>query len=135
MICRVHFQRSVDRAVKVSPGISRFLSLHSVLMGLLDCNSEQEYFELIDCLQGRSISVARRLYTNKYYIGHDDETIRNWATHKNHPVIRAGLNKYCSLIPTEFFDSVRNITNAVEQTHFKSYATGKFTTLLGAIFK
>jgi hypothetical protein len=66
----------------MSPGITRFLSLHSVLMSLLDCNSEQEYLELIDCLQGRPISVDRRLYTNKYYIGHDDETIRNWATQK-----------------------------------------------------
>ncbi|OXV07247.1 hypothetical protein Egran_04985 [Elaphomyces granulatus] len=85
-------------------------------MSLLDCDSERAYIELIDCLQG-----------------HDDETVRNWAQHRRHLFIRARLNKHCSLIPTEYYDSVRNITNAVEQTHFKSYATEKYTTLLGAI--
>ena len=109
-------------------------------MSLLDCDSERAYIELIDCLQGTVVTlnrfpVARRLYTNKYYIGHDDETVRNWAQHRRHLFIRARLNKHCSLIPTEYYDSVRNITNAVEQTHFKSYATEKYTTLLGAIFK
>jgi hypothetical protein len=185
-ICQVHFKRS--ETVKASPGISRFYSLHSVLMSLLDCDSghdggvslcntcghdlelngrmsvpkfsganwvnkslcqhqpsaERAYIELIDCLQGTVVtlnrfSVARRLDTNKYYIiiyiGHNDETVRNWAQHRRRLFIRAGLNKYCSLIPTEYYDSVRNIINAVEQTHFKSYATEKYTTLLSAIFK
>ena len=35
----------------------------------------------------------------------------------------------------DIYVSVRNFTNAVEQTHYKSYATGIYTTLLGAIKK
>jgi hypothetical protein len=85
-------------------------------MSLLDCDSDQEYAELIDNLEG-----------------HDEEAVRNWALHKKHPVIRAGLNKNCSLINPQFYDSVRNITNAVEQTHYKSYSMGRYMTLLGTV--
>jgi hypothetical protein len=68
-------------------------------------------------------------------LGHENEGIRNWARHKNHPIIRAGLSKFCSLIDSDIFVSIRNFTNAVEQAHYKSHATGIYTTLLGAIIK
>ncbi|OKP09326.1 hypothetical protein PENSUB_5331 [Penicillium subrubescens] len=57
----------------------------------------------------------------------------DWAEHKAHEVIAAGLCKACSLIRPEFWDEVQNSTNAVEQSHNKSYSMGKYETLLGAI--
>ncbi|PGG96334.1 hypothetical protein AJ80_09842 [Polytolypa hystricis UAMH7299] len=44
-----------------------------------------------------------------------------------------GLNKFCSLIPHSIYDSVRNHTNAAEQTHNKSYAFGRAQALLPAV--
>jgi hypothetical protein len=50
-------------------------------------------------------------------------------------VIKAGLNKACSKIQPYYFDLLRNHTNAVEQSHQKSYASGKYLTLLEAVKK
>ncbi|KAK2793175.1 hypothetical protein FQN52_001823 [Onygenales sp. PD_12] len=63
----------------------------------------------------------------------ENEKVRNWAAHKKNQVIAAGLNKFCSLIPADVYDSVRNHTNAAEQTHNKSYAFGRGQTLLQGV--
>ena len=54
---------------------------------------------------------------------------------KKNPVIKAGLCKGCSKIDPIFFDRLRNHTNAVEQSHQKSYASGKYLTLVEAVRK
>jgi hypothetical protein len=64
---------------------------------------------------------------------HEREDVRNWAVHKKHDVIAAGLNKFCSLMSRITWDQVRKHTNAVEQAANKSYAYGKRQDLLPAI--
>jgi len=64
---------------------------------------------------------------------HESVPIQNWAKHKQHEVIAAGLNKHCSLIDHSIYDSIRNHTNAVEQTANKSYSFGKRQDLLAAV--
>jgi len=51
--------------------------------------------------------------------------VPNWAKHKKHPVIRAGLNKHCSLISSEFFNYVRNITCSSQCCRANPRATGR----------
>jgi hypothetical protein len=65
----------------------------------------------------------------------ESKQVCDWATHKQHKVIMAGLNKACSLIPAAFYDNVRNFTNAVEQSHYKSYFLGVYDSLLGATIR
>lgn len=63
----------------------------------------------------------------------EDERTIGWVQHKRNPVIAAGLNPNCSLIPQAIWVELRKHTNAVEQSHWKSYALGKQTTLVPAI--
>lgn len=58
-----------------------------------------------------------------------------WATQKKSAVIKAGLNPSCSKIQPHYFNLLRNHTNSVEQSHQKSYASGKFLTLVEAVRK
>ena len=129
IFCRAHFQRSVDRIVKPSeqPRV-----LHSIVMRLLDCSSD-EYTEIIELLKGTLFQLL--YYKLLITLGRENENIRNWAHHKNHPIIRAGLNRFCSLMDPDIYASIRNFTNAVEQAHYRSYITGIYTTLLDAIIK
>jgi hypothetical protein len=55
------------------------------------------------------------------------------AEHKRYEVIAAGLNQHCSLIPSEIWEELRKHTNAVEQSHQKSYALGNQSPLVPAI--
>jgi hypothetical protein len=114
LFCRVHFQRSI---LKVLGTRSQGTPLWSRMMSLLDCKSEAEYDELLELLI-------------KY---EKSQNVRNWAQQKKSPVIKAGLNKACSKIQPYYFDLLRNHTNAVEQSHQKSYASGKYLTLLEAV--
>lgn len=66
---------------------------------------------------------------------YENKNVQNWATHKKSAVIKAGLNKACSKIQPYYFDLLRNHTNAVEQSHQKSYASGKYLTLVEAVKK
>ncbi|KAJ5195005.1 uncharacterized protein N7498_008443 [Penicillium cinerascens] len=64
-----------------------------------------------------------------------DPNLKYWVRHKRHPVIAAGLCKACSGVSPEFFSRFRPHTNAVEQSHNKSYALGTYDSLLGAVTK
>lgn len=70
-----------------------------------------------------------------YTLGYEGPNVQNWAVQKKNPVIKAGLNKACSKIRPVYFDTLRNHTNAVEQSHQKSYALGKYLTLVQAVKK
>ncbi|KAJ5424918.1 hypothetical protein N7445_010891 [Penicillium cf. griseofulvum] len=61
--------------------------------------------------------------------------LKGWVKHKEIDVIAAGLCKACSPIKPEFFEEARKHTNAVEQSHYKSYFMGTQDTLLGAVTK
>lgn len=61
--------------------------------------------------------------------------VQNWAIQKKSSVIKAGLNQACSKIQPYCFNLLRNHTNAVEQSHQKSYASGKYLTLVEAVKK
>ena len=65
----------------------------------------------------------------------EDANVQTWAIQKKSPVIKAGLNKACSKIQSHYFAVLRNYTNAVEQSHQKSYASGKYLTLTEAVKK
>lgn len=54
---------------------------------------------------------------------------------KKSPIIKAGLNHACSKIQPHYFQTLRNHTNAVEQSHQKSNASGKYLTLTEAVKK
>lgn len=68
-------------------------------------------------------------------IDHPEEKVRNWAKHKNAESIRCGLHHFFSRMDTNFFQSIRRHTNAVEVAANKGYATGKRLELLIAINK
>jgi hypothetical protein len=59
--------------------------------------------------------------------------VQDWVQHKRNPVIAAGLNKYCSMIPIEVYENLSKNTNSAEQTHNKSYAFGRQQPLLIAL--
>lgn len=80
------------------------------------------------------LSTALSGVTN-WLAEYEDANVRSWAIHKKGAVIKAGLNKACSHIQSHFFDELRNHTNAVEQSHQKSYASGKYLTLVEAVKK
>jgi hypothetical protein len=69
------------------------------------------------------------------YLETEDERTTGWVNHKRNPIIAAGLNPSCSLIPLEIWTNLRKHTNAVEQSHWKSYALGKQATLMPAIME
>jgi hypothetical protein len=66
---------------------------------------------------------------------YENTDVQNWAVQKKSAIIKAGLNKACSKIRPIYFDTLRNHTNAVEQSHQKSYASGKYLTLTQAVKK
>lgn len=68
-------------------------------------------------------------------IEHEPPSVQAWATQKKSAVIKAGLNPSCSKIQPHYFNLLRNHTNSVEQSHQKSYASGKFLTLVEAVQK
>ncbi|KAI2757724.1 hypothetical protein CBS147339_2395 [Penicillium roqueforti] len=67
-------------------------------------------------------------------IAHNPE-LKGWAEHKKIDVIAAGLCNACSPIDSMFFEEARKHTNAVEQSHYKSYHMGTQDTLLGTVTK
>ncbi|BCR90626.1 uncharacterized protein ACHE_60512A [Aspergillus chevalieri] len=113
VFCRVHFQRSILKAIGTN---NQGSPLWSRMMSLLDCRSEDDYDRLLDLL-----------------ITYENANVQNWAVQKKGKVIKAGLNKACSKIQPHYFDVLRNHTNAVEQSHQKSYASGKYLTLVQAV--
>lgn len=103
-------------------------------MSLLDCKSEEDYDTLIDLLISKYFGTACKALTN-CLIEYEDENVQNWAIHKKSPIIKAGLVKACSGIQPYYFDQLRHHTNAVEQSHQKSYASGKYLSLVDAVKK
>lgn len=103
------------------------------MASLIDCKSEDDYDQLCQLLIGKYLGTALQLYAN--YIDHESPKVRDWAVHKKQPILKAGLNKYCSAIPQFIYDSIRNHTNSAEQSHHKANAGGKRLTLTEAIQK
>ncbi|KAJ6034340.1 uncharacterized protein N7446_009089 [Penicillium canescens] len=85
------------------------------LIALPDSPTQQEYRTLTSLIKENTPEFA------------------DWATHKEITVIAAGLCQAFSLIKPEFFKATRNHTNAVEQTHYKSYWMGTRDSLLQAV--
>ncbi|EYE90406.1 uncharacterized protein EURHEDRAFT_417473 [Aspergillus ruber CBS 135680] len=113
IFCRVHFFRTITEAVGST---NKSSGVWSRMAGLIDCKSEDDYDHLCNLL-----------------IEHENEKVQAWAAHKKSPVIKAGLNKYCSSIPVYIYDSIRNHTNSAEQSHHKANAAGRWLTLTAAI--
>lgn len=103
------------------------------MAGLIDCKSEDDYDHLCNLLIGKYSITGHQLDTN--CLEHENEKVQAWAAHKKSPVIKAGLNKYCSSIPVYIYDSIRNHTNSAEQSHHKANAAGRWLTLTAAIQK
>ncbi|OJJ78431.1 uncharacterized protein ASPGLDRAFT_182657 [Aspergillus glaucus CBS 516.65] len=102
--CRVHFFRGIEKAIgQRKRGTTAFQTMAS----LLNCETQLDYYEIIQLLQG-----------------YEDEAIMHWASHKADPLIAAGLNKTCSSMDSSFFDNARMHTNAGEQSHNKIYVFG-----------
>ncbi|CBF82218.1 predicted protein [Aspergillus nidulans FGSC A4] len=70
---------------------------------------------------------------SKQYTKYENANVQNWASQKKGAVIKAGLNKACSKIQPYYFDLLQNYTNAVEQSHQKSYISGKYLSLVQAV--
>ena len=102
------------------------------MKSLLSCESEDDYYHLIALLQGKWKTSYQHNQFLTSSADNESPEIVQWAEHKKHPAIAAGLNKACSLMNPTFFESTRNITNAVEQSHYKSYWMGVYDSLLGA---
>lgn len=69
------------------------------------------------------------------FLEYEQPEVGQWAMQKKSAVIKAGLNQACSKIDSFYFNKLRNHTNAVEQSHQKSYASGKYLTLVQAVKK
>ncbi|KAN0067108.1 hypothetical protein V8E54_014755 [Elaphomyces granulatus] len=102
--CRVHFLRNIEQAVGKRKAQE---------VSLLDCQSN---FTYVNCLSRES-----------------NPKVIDLVRHKRNPDIACGLNKFCSLIPVDMFEKLRNYTNAAEQTHNKSHAFGRRQTLLQGV--
>ncbi len=98
------------------------------------CQSKVEYYELIQLLKG-NVLVIYKVYITNILLGsaQSSESVIQWAIHKEHPSIASGINQFCSEMDPTLFKKVRNHTNAVEQTHYKSNALGRRLPLLRAI--
>ncbi|BCR90382.1 uncharacterized protein ACHE_60268A [Aspergillus chevalieri] len=116
VFCQVHFHRNIVKAVGNHPNQQ---GVRQRMAGLLTCKCMDDYYKLLDLLQAHETDNADNVF--------------HWAQHKRDPVIAAGLNKHCSLIPSEHWDFIRNSTNTAEQTHNKSYAFGRQQLLLPAV--
>ncbi|KAJ6133753.1 hypothetical protein N7523_000075 [Penicillium sp. IBT 18751x] len=114
IFCRMHFMRTVSKLIPTQEG-ERFQFARTRLINLLYCESKDDYLKLIQLIID------------------NQPWLRDWAIHKRHPVIAAGLCQACSLMKPEFWSKIRLHTSAVEQSHYKSYFMGTYTSLLGAI--
>ncbi|EAA66773.1 hypothetical protein AN9487.2 [Aspergillus nidulans FGSC A4] len=94
----------------------QYAGVWSRMASLVDCKSEEDYDQLCDLLAA-----------------YEDPKIQNWALHKKNAVIKAGLNKNCSRIPSSLYDSIWNHTNSAEQSHHKANAGGKQLSLIEAV--
>ena len=118
--CRVHFFRGIEKAIgQRKRGTTAFQTMAS----LLNCETQLDYYEIIQLLQGKQSLTSREPVTNQL-LGYEDEAIMHWASHKADPLIAAGLNKTCSSMDSSFFDNARMHTNAGEQSHNKIYVFG-----------
>jgi hypothetical protein len=131
--CVVHFKRSITQA---TPGLEHHQdSVHSRMEALLTCQSMDDYHALGNLLRGNSRPhepVVMELLTCSET---ESLPIANWAAHKLIPVIAAGLNQHCSLIPKDVWDTMSPDSNAAEQTAEKSYSYGKGLPLLSAVLR
>jgi hypothetical protein len=132
--CTIHFKRGIERAVRAeyqevdkSPGTP-----YDFLYQLLFTTTTRDYDELCR----RLISKCSK-YIPKIYLTHLDSdlatNIQHWATHKKSAIFRSGLNQASSGIPRVIWESITEHTNAVEQTHYKSNAWGRYLSLLQTI--
>lgn len=63
------------------------------------------------------------------------ESVRNWAIAKKNAVVRAATCRGATEMDIAVWNEVRNHTNAVEQTHNKSYSFGRQRPLLEAVLE
>ncbi|KAA8646719.1 uncharacterized protein ATNIH1004_005394 [Aspergillus tanneri] len=115
IFCRIHFLRGVEEVVGKC---QQHTELFKRMMALLDCESEEDYIELVQHL----------LHT-----ADPDSKQEGWALHKADPVIAAGLNKSRSRMDSEDFDEATAHTNAAEQTHEKGLAMGRALSIVKAV--
>ncbi|KAF2478233.1 uncharacterized protein BDR25DRAFT_309026 [Lindgomyces ingoldianus] len=112
--CVVHFKRSITQA---TPGSERHQdSVCTRMQALLTCESMEDYHTLGNLLRAQ-----------------ESAPIANWAAHKLIPVIAAGLNQHCSLIPKDVWNTMSPNSNAAEQAAEKSYSYGKGLPVLSAV--
>jgi hypothetical protein len=116
---------------------NRGTGVWSRMASLVDCKSEEDYDQLCDLLIGKCFLTAWELVSRWLLttLEHENTKVQGWASHKKQPIIKAGLNKSCSNIPAFIYDSIRNHTNAAEQSHHKANAAGKRLTLSEAVRK
>ncbi|CAI7611440.1 unnamed protein product [Penicillium viridicatum] len=93
------------------------IEARSRLIGLMDCKSVPDF---------RKLAMLIKEHTPE---------LEGWIRDKQIDVIAAGICKACSPMKPEFFDNARKHTNAVEQSHYKSYHMGTQDTLLSAVMK
>lgn len=133
--CIIHFKREIDKAAETNHNSD---SIHTCMLKLLHCQSQSNYYELLQLIIDRdtflihlkSITDAFHVFSDSFF---SNNSIHNWAHHKSHAYIVSEINKHCSLMNHDTFDSIQNHTNAVKTTHFKSNALKRQLPLLSAI--
>ncbi|KAA8650978.1 uncharacterized protein ATNIH1004_003669 [Aspergillus tanneri] len=115
IFCRIHFLRGVEEVVGKC---QQHTELFKRMMALLDCESEEDYIELVQHLLHTADPESKQ---------------EGWALHKADPVIAAGLNKSRSRMDSEDFDEATAHTNAAEQTHEKGLAMGRALSIVKAV--
>ncbi|KAJ5588704.1 hypothetical protein N7537_011382 [Penicillium hordei] len=111
--------RTIIKLVPASqdPDDLSHIEARSRLIGLMDCKSVADF---------RKLAILIKKHTPE---------LEGWIRHKQIDVIAAGICKACSPMNPEFFEDARKHTNAVEQSHYKSYHMGTQDTLLSAVIK
>lgn len=137
VFCRIHFTRTVHKLIPESSEPNELTrEARDRLLALLDCQSHDDYMRLLDLIVGKfpnlNSTSKRAILTSKIAWNPD---LSGWASHKRIDVIAAGLCKACSPSDLKFTDEGRQHTNAVEQSHYKSYHMGVQDSLLQAVIK
>lgn len=135
VFCWNHFERGIQKALHQAHDTEA--GIYYRMKALLEAADREQYNEICDDIIGRYPRgiyqvLLRYSYTYLYLVS--EPTLASWAEHKRADWIACGLNKYCTKIPTDIFDTVRKSTNSVEQSHHKANTRGKQVPLLHAVY-
>lgn len=134
IFCKIHFTRTVYKLIPETGNATETAEARNRLLSLTECQTREDYQLLTDLIKGKRLFCQDFTSYLQVFI-EDKPELAGWVRHKQIDVIAAGLCEACSPMKREFFEEARRNTNAVEQSHYKSYFMGTQDSLLQAVIK